>query len=112
MFVGNNEYVMESFSAGTRASLKGGSLSLYVTNAVGPIGMMRLALRAVAYRLRASRDLDALTASTVVVHTRRRHIPVATDGEVRMMDTPLHYHIRPGVLRVLVPRPSEGQPAA
>jgi diacylglycerol kinase family enzyme len=29
---------------------------------------------------------------------------VARDGEVEWMKTPLHYRIRPGALRVLVPK--------
>jgi diacylglycerol kinase family enzyme len=29
---------------------------------------------------------------------------VALDGEVRIMKTPLHYQIRPGALRVVVPQ--------
>jgi diacylglycerol kinase family enzyme len=33
----------------------------------------------------------------------RAHVQVATDGEVNVMQTPLHYRIRPGALRVMVP---------
>ena len=38
------------------------------------------------------------------IETRRARIRVSTDGEVTEMDTPLRYRLRPGALRVLVPR--------
>ena len=35
---------------------------------------------------------------------RPKRIPVATDGEVTVLSTPLHYRIRPGALKVIVPK--------
>lgn len=103
VFVGNNEYRMEGFEIGERRGLSGGELSLYVTQRTGRFGLLRLALRALAGRLQQARDFDVLTAKAVVVHTARRRMRVAADGEVTLMPTPLHYRIRPGVLRVAVP---------
>ena len=34
---------------------------------------------------------------------RVTQLPVAVDGEVTILDLPLHYAIRPGILRVIVP---------
>jgi diacylglycerol kinase family enzyme len=102
-FVGNNEYAMEGFDIGERASLNAGRLCLYVTQRTGRFGLLRLALRALAGRLRQARDFDALTASHLRVDTAKRHVHVATDGEVSVMQAPLEYRIRPGALRVLVP---------
>jgi diacylglycerol kinase family enzyme len=36
---------------------------------------------------------------------------VALDGEVRRLDSPLLYRIRPGALRVVVPAESAAEPA-
>jgi hypothetical protein len=36
---------------------------------------------------------------------------VAADGEVLMLDTPLHYRLRPRALRVLVPAPGRSPPS-
>jgi diacylglycerol kinase family enzyme len=105
VFVGNNPYTMEGFEIGERAALDGGRLSLYVTQRTGRFGLLRLALRAVLRRLRQARDFDMLTARSLVVDTPHTHIRVATDGEVTLMKTPLHYRIRPGALRVIVPQP-------
>jgi diacylglycerol kinase family enzyme len=106
VFIGNNEYTMEGFEIGERAALDRGQLSLYVTQRTGRFGLLRLALRALLRRLRQARDFDMLTARSLVVDTRHSHMRVATDGEVTLMQTPLHYRIRPGALRVIVPRPS------
>jgi diacylglycerol kinase family enzyme len=108
-FIGNNEYAMEGFDIGDRASLNAGRLCLYVTQRTGRFGLLRLALRALAGRLRQARDFDALTASRLRVDTAKRHVHVATDGEVSVMQAPLEYRIRPGALRVIVPHAPSAQ---
>jgi diacylglycerol kinase family enzyme len=104
VFVGNNEYQMESLRIGARARLDAGQLSLYVAHRTGRLGLLRLALSALFGRLREAHDFDALRAQEIWVETRRpKRLPVATDGEVTVMTTPLHYRIRPGALKVIVP---------
>jgi diacylglycerol kinase family enzyme len=61
-------------------------------------------LRALAGRLAQERDFDVLLASEMEVETLHRHIRVATDGEVTVMETPLHYRVLPGALTVVVPQ--------
>lgn len=107
VFVGNNVYEMESFNIGTRSRLDAGVLSLYVTHRTGRLGLLRLAFRALFKRLRKAEDFIALTTTELLVETRRRRVRVATDGEVTMMQTPLKYRVRPGVLSVLVPEGTE-----
>jgi diacylglycerol kinase family enzyme len=103
VFIGNNQYNMEGFEIGERAHLSGGELSLYMTQRTGRFGLLRLALRALTGRLRQARDFDMLTAPELVVRTPQRQLRVATDGEVRLLQVPLNYRIRPGALRVMVP---------
>jgi diacylglycerol kinase family enzyme len=103
VFIGNNQYNMEGFEIGERAHLSGGELSLYMTQRTGRFGLLRLALRALTGRLRQARDFDMLTATELVVRTPQRQLRVATDGEVRLLQVPLNYRIRPGALRVMVP---------
>jgi diacylglycerol kinase family enzyme len=105
IFVGNNEYEMESFNVGARSCLDAGQLSLYTAHRTGRLGLLRFAFRALFGGLRDEDDFDALCTSEVWIETRRSRLRVATDGEVTIMTTPLHYRVRPGALRVLVPRP-------
>ena len=103
VFIGNNEYEMESFNIGGRARLDAGQLSLYVTHRTGRLGLLRLALRALLRRLRGAEDFVALRSTEIWIETRRRRMRVSTDGEVVVMQSPFHYRVRPGALRVIVP---------
>ena len=104
VFVGNNEYLMERFNIGVRECLDKGQLSLYITNRTGRWGLVRLAARALFRRLRDDKDFLALCTKEVKIQTRHKRLRVAFDGEVDVMETPLHYRVIPGALRVIVPR--------
>lgn len=103
IFIGNNEYEMENFNIGSRSCLDKGQLSLYIAHRTGRLGLLRLALRALFGGLRNEEDFDALCTKEIWIETKRKRLRVATDGEVTIMPTPLHYRVRPGALRVLVP---------
>jgi YegS/Rv2252/BmrU family lipid kinase len=104
VFIGNNEYVMESFDIGSRSCLDAGELSLYIAHRTGRIGLLRLAWRALFGGLSDEDDFDALCTRELWIETRRRKLRVATDGEVTLMETPLHYRVLPRALRVIVPQ--------
>jgi len=103
VFIGNNEYQMEQLGVGGRACLDTGVLSVYTTRGTGRLGLIRLALGALLGGLRQDRDFVAFTTKNMWIGTRREHLRVALDGEVVTMEPPLHYRVRPGALRVLVP---------
>ena len=103
VFIGNNQYTMEGFEIGERVALDRGELSLYLTHRMGRFGLLQLAFMALLRRLDQARDFDVLTAREFVVTTGHRRLRVATDGEVTVMETPLHYRLRPAALRVVVP---------
>ena len=104
VFIGNNEYRMEGFAIGERSGLEDGRLSLYVAQRPGRWRLVQLALRALTGRLRQARDFDAITATDIVVQSKRKRIRVATDGEVTVMTPPLKYRVRPASLIVMRPR--------
>ena len=104
VFIGNNEYEMETLNIGRRARLDAGQLSLYMTLRTGRLGLIRLALRALFGGLRQEKDFLALCTSETWIGTRHKHLRVAFDGEVTMMEPPLHYRVRPKELSVLVPK--------
>ena len=104
VFVGNNEYLMEGFTMGMRSRLDGASLSVYLSQRRGRIGLLRLALRALFGRLQQAKDFEAASVSRLHIDSRRhKRLLVATDGEVAALDMPLQFRIRPGALRVVVP---------
>ena len=105
IFIGNNEYQVDGFHIGSRERLDAGTLSIYLTRRRGRRGLLGLALRALIGTLHQARDFEALTAQSLSIATRHKALPVATDGEVTVMKTPLEYRIRPKGLRVIVPAP-------
>ncbi len=104
VFIGNNEYEMESLNIVRRTCLDKGELSLYMTNRTGRLGLLRLALRALFGGLRAEKDFVAVCTREIWIGTKHKRVRVALDGEVMVMEPPLHYLVRPRALRVLVPQ--------
>jgi YegS/Rv2252/BmrU family lipid kinase len=104
VFIGNNEYLMQGLAIGERARLDAGTLSLYVAQHPGRLGLLRFALRALMGTLAQDRDFDVLLAREMEVETLRPAIRVATDGEVTLMQSPLRYRVLPGALTVVVPK--------
>ncbi|HKP35274.1 MAG TPA: diacylglycerol kinase family protein [Pyrinomonadaceae bacterium] len=103
VFIGNNEYEMETLNVGGRACIDAGELSLYVTNRTGRLGLFRLALRALLGGLKQDKDFLAMCTKEIWIGTKHKRIRVALDGEVTVMEPPLHYRVLPLKLRVLAP---------
>ena len=102
VFIGNNRYAVAGLEIGTRAILDGGKLWVCAAPYAGRLALIALALEALFGFVRDA-DLAAFETEQTDVHMRRDHVQVATDGEVNVMRTPLHYRSRPGALRVVVP---------
>jgi len=102
VFIGNNRYAAAGLEIGTRAALNGGKLWVCAAPYAGRLTLIALALKALLGFVRDA-DLAAFESAQTEVRMRRRHVRVATDGEVVVMRTPLRYRIRPGALRVVVP---------
>jgi YegS/Rv2252/BmrU family lipid kinase len=109
IFVGNNEYEMETLNIGGRHCLDRGHLSLYMSDRTSRLGLVRLALRALLGGLRQEKDFIALCTKEIWIGTRHRRVRVALDGEVVVMAPPLHYYVRPKALRVLAAIPNQNR---
>ncbi len=107
VFVGNNRYEVSGLEIGTRKALDAGTLWVCTAPDAGRFALLKVAFLSVL----GVTDGRALVTSELEefwVRPRHRHLLVATDGEVVRMETPLHYRIRPGDLRVMVPAEAEG----
>jgi YegS/Rv2252/BmrU family lipid kinase len=107
VFVGNNEYAMNSLNIGLRERLDRGVLSIYITHRTSRLRLIVLALRAVFGRLRNDRDFLALRSNEVKIQSAHKRLRVALDGEITVMEPPLEYRVRPRTLRVIVPAESD-----
>jgi diacylglycerol kinase family enzyme len=104
-FVGNNNYGLDLFELGRRASISNGALCLFVANTTGCFGLVKLIVRAAFGRLDQTRDFEQTSVPSLVIHSRRRALTVSLDGEVERLAPPLLYRSRPGSLLVLAPVP-------
>ncbi|HKR21431.1 MAG TPA: diacylglycerol kinase family protein [Pyrinomonadaceae bacterium] len=104
VFVVNNEYAMDLLNIGARDRLDRGELSIYITHGTSRLKLIALALRAVVGRLRNDKDFLALRSDELTIHTTRKRVRVAFDGEIEVMEAPLHYRVRSRALRVIVPK--------
>jgi len=103
VFVGNNEYQLEGVRIGARARVDQGRLHVSMAPGLSRGQLLRVLGRALVGRLSAVDHLDTLLTDEVTIAAWRRRLPVALDGEVTLVPTPLRYRTRPGALRVCVP---------
>jgi diacylglycerol kinase family enzyme len=104
VFIGNNEYEMDLYNIGRRERLDGGRLSLYFPHRDGRFGVIVLLIKTVFGMLRQAKEFETMSTEQVTLRTPKPSVVTALDGETVVMDSPLEYRIRPGYLRVLVPR--------
>jgi diacylglycerol kinase family enzyme len=103
IFVGNNPYHASGLRIGERQRLDTGMLWACHAPDAGRAKLIGMALRALFGRS-VPGELKVLEAKELWVHTRiNRRLKVANDGELFSTLSPLHYHIRPKALRVIVP---------
>lgn len=107
LFVGNNEYGIELFTFGRRQRLDTGKLWFYVVKPRSPWEFFLMVCRLCFGHLDQVRDLDTFQLMEAEISAKTSRLPVALDGEVKIMHTPLHYRSRPGALRVIVPEPKK-----
>lgn len=104
VFIGNNEYRMSGLQAGSRESLVGGHLALYVFKADRRSSLLLLGWQVLLKGPEEVNELDLLTVEVATVESKRAIVPVALDGEVVSLKSPMSYRIRPAALPVLVPQ--------
>ncbi len=106
VFVGNNEYRAAGLAAGSRESLSGGMLAIYIVNAGGrrhPLRLIRLAWHMVLGSALDGDHLELMRTTAATVESKEEMLHMALDGEVEIFYAPLEFRILPGALRVFVP---------
>ncbi|WP_448187513.1 diacylglycerol/lipid kinase family protein [Azospirillum sp. sgz301742] len=101
--VSNNPYAEGFGPVLRRTTLESGRFGVYLARHHGPWGMLRLIARMGLGNWQSDQELETLSATTLTVHSRRHHLRVANDGEVRRFTPPLTYRMRAGGLKMLLP---------
>ena len=108
LFVGNNEYGIELFTFGRRQRLDTGKLWFYVVKPRNPAEFFAMVWRLCFGHMDQARDLDTFELAEAEIGAKTSRLPVALDGEVKIMHTPLRYRSRPAALKVIVAEPAPG----
>jgi diacylglycerol kinase family enzyme len=110
LFIGNNEYVLSAFAHGAPDRVAdSGNLYLYLARSRSRLGLVGVALLGLVRDIKRTESVEDWRLPEFTVDVRRkRAIPVAFDGEVSMMRSPLRYRTRPRALRVILP-PKEAE---
>lgn len=102
LFVGNNRYQISGARVGTRSKLDSGRLWVCTAPTSGRRNVISVAIRMLTGRA-TDQELNAFETGEIWVDPGTARVNVSTDGEVSIMDAPLHFKIRPHSLGVVVP---------
>jgi diacylglycerol kinase family enzyme len=108
LFVGNNRYQTSGLQIGTRSRLDSGRLWVCTAPRHGRQNILRVALKTLVGR--EPEELHIFEAEELSVDPGSPRVNVSTDGEVTIMEAPLHFRIRPGALSVVSPADSGSVP--
>ncbi|WP_439574679.1 diacylglycerol/lipid kinase family protein [Phreatobacter sp.] len=89
-----------------RERLDGGILAVHTSRESGYFPLFRMAAAIVAGRARRHDAIGYHETAELTVETRRRRLVVLNDGEVRQLETPLRFEVRPAALTVIAPAAS------
>jgi YegS/Rv2252/BmrU family lipid kinase len=102
LFVGNNRYHAGGRDLGSRETLRGGHLAIYIVKGRGRRHLLYLAAKMLAGR-DYREELEVLLTAAATIEVGGGRIETAVDGELEHFEAPLEYRIRPQALSVLVP---------
>lgn len=103
VFIGNNIYQMDVFNMGKRDRIDQGKLGVFYINSGGRFSILKTAFLAAINRLNQSKLFKLIITEKLKIQSRKSHLNVSLDGEVRKLQLPLMYKILPQSLNVIVP---------
>jgi diacylglycerol kinase family enzyme len=103
VFVCNNPAELDYFNLPGRQCIDADKFAVYVPKPLSPAGIVRLGFRMLGRRAQECRDFETFCARDVSFEIKPSRVPVSLDGEVEVMQSPLHYRLRPGALRIRLP---------
>jgi len=104
IFVGNNRYTMQGYELGSRDSLVRGKLFISLMHHTSRLKLFRIAAQAVLGLPSQYADFDTWMDQEMTIYAEKKFLRVSLDGEIRLMQTPLHYLIHPHAINVIVPQ--------
>ena len=108
VFICNNPEELHYFNLPGRECIDADKFAVYVPKPLVMPGILCLGFRMLRRQAQESRDFDTFCSREVLLEIDPSRIPVSLDGEVEIMQSPLHYRLRTGALRMRVPAATQG----
>ena len=105
-FVARSAYQLDSFGLRGADAVRNGQLALFVAPDVSRRAMMLRALRLAGNGMQQDRDYTLYCGYDIRIRSKLPERTIAMDGERRQMRGPFRFAVKPGVLRVISPRPA------
>lgn len=102
-FVGNNEYQFQIPEVGSRACLDRGCLGLAVLRVRSLRILLGLVWHLILGKFDQAPEVDCRCLGAFELHSKRKRLRVALDGEAAFMRPPLRFRSLPGSLKVIAP---------
>jgi len=104
VFIGRSDGKLGSLSLIRGEKPRDGELSVFLVHARPGLSLLRLAARALVWRLSEADGVEIFRAEDIFIEGDDQRLHVAMDGEVVPLRTPLHYRVRRRALRVARPK--------
>jgi diacylglycerol kinase family enzyme len=105
VFLARNAYQLEQYGMVEGAELiRQGKMALYIAPELRRWRLLLFALKMALRRAQPYRDFLLEGVQEVSIETRAQRRTIARDGERAKMRAPFQFRIRPGALRVIVPK--------
>lgn len=102
LIISNNELSRDPLTPYKRPDLRGGTLTAYIANHKGRLGLARLLATMGSGWWHWDAHVTTLQGTTMNVRSRGRLVPVTNDGEIDLLQSPLRYRSLPAALNVFV----------
>ncbi len=103
VFVGNNEYQGGLDADSFRPAINAGKLWLCMARSLGVPALLRMIFELSLRGIQGIENLEMRSVKKLTVHSRRRKMKMAIDGEVHELSMPLRFRSLEKALRVAVP---------
>lgn len=104
VFIGNNYYDMSPLSIGKRRGLDSGKLYAYGSKCTNLFCSLHLSILALFNMSKLSSKFELVPFTDAVINSKSKRLPIAVDGEIYRMNTPLHYKMNHRALKVILPK--------
>lgn len=91
----------------TRRRMNDGLLEIHLVAGWTWLPLAKAGLDVMMGRWRQNGRVESILARELVITTRKPRVPVSVDGEVGILNSPLHFRVRQSALKVLHPIPAE-----